>query len=102
MSRFYSRSAGSFLALGAAALLASPALAEEDQSDVQRRAPGERDIVVTGERGQRLETPRATSDLLDNPQTVTIVSTQEIRRQNLLTLRDALATLPGITFGAGE
>ena len=45
MSRFYSRSAGSFLALGAAALLASPALAEDDQSDVQRRAPGERERV---------------------------------------------------------
>ena len=33
---------------------------------------------------------------------MTIVSDQVIRRQNLLTLRDALATLPGITFGAGE
>src|SRR5690606_14253979 len=40
--------------------------------------------------------------LLDTPQTVTVISDQVIRKQNLLTLRDALATIPGITFGAGE
>ena len=33
---------------------------------------------------------------------MTIVSDQVIRKQNLLTLRDVLATIPGITFGAGE
>lgn len=104
MSRFYSRraaAASSFLALGAAALSA-PVRAEDAQSDVQRRTEGDRTIIVTGERGERLESPRATSDLLDTSQTVTLVSDQTIRRQNLLTLRDALATLPGITFGAGE
>ena len=96
-----------FLALGCVGFLASPALAEETdllaaaQTDV--RQPGDRDIVVTGERGrQRLESPKSTSDLLDTPQTVTVISDQVLRRQNLLTLRDALATLPGITFGAGE
>lgn len=102
MNRCPPRTTGPFLALGAAAIIASPALAAEDQSDVQRRDGSGRDIVVTGERGQRLESPRATSDLLDTPQTVTVVSDQTIRRQNLITLRDALATLPGITFGAGE
>ncbi|HEV2866124.1 MAG TPA: TonB-dependent receptor, partial [Allosphingosinicella sp.] len=35
-------------------------------------------------------------------QTVTVISDQTIRRQNLLTLRDALTAVPGITFGAGE
>src|SRR3546814_3290405 len=30
------------------------------------------------------------------------ISTQTIRQQNLLTLRDALSTIPGITVGAGE
>jgi len=94
-----------FLALGCVGFLASPALAEDNdlaaQTDV--RQPGDRDIIVTGERGrQRLESPKATSDLLDTPQTVTVISDQVLRRQNLLTLRDALATLPGITFGAGE
>src|ERR1044072_6188271 len=96
-----------FLALGCVGFLASPALAEETdllaaaQTDV--RQPGDRDIVVTGERGrQRLESPKSTSDLLDTPQTVTVISDQVLRRQNLLTLRDALAPLPAITSGAGE
>ena len=40
--------------------------------------------------------------MLDTPQTVTVICDQVLRRQNLLTLRDALATVPGITFGAGE
>jgi catecholate siderophore receptor len=96
-----------FLALGCVGFLTSPALAEDAtaaddaQSGVQQRT--DPDIVVTGARGEReLESPKATSDLLDTPQTVTVISDQVLRRQNLLTLRDALATLPGITFGAGE
>ncbi|HEU0135177.1 MAG TPA: TonB-dependent receptor [Allosphingosinicella sp.] len=88
-----------FLALGCVGFLSSPALASDDQSSVK---PGE-DIVVTGTREEpRLESPKATSDLADTPQTVTVISDQTLRRQNLLTLRDALTTVPGITFGAGE
>ncbi|MEA3029649.1 MAG: catecholate siderophore receptor [Sphingomonadales bacterium] len=96
-----------FLALGCVGFLSSPALAEDvlpaddAQSGVQRRTDA--DIVVTGARDEReLESPKATSDLLDTSQTITIISDQVLRRQNLLTLRDALATIPGITFGAGE
>lgn len=90
-----------FLALGCVGFLSSPALATDDQSSVEQGKA--RDIVVTGTRDQpRLETPKATSDLIDTPQTVTVISDQTLRRQNLLTLRDALTTIPGITFGAGE
>jgi catecholate siderophore receptor len=46
--------------------------------------------------------PKSTAPLLDTPQTITVISNQTIRQQNLLTLRDALAIVPGITFGAGE
>jgi catecholate siderophore receptor len=97
------RASGSplFLALGCVGFLSSPALAADDQSSVQ--PADQRDIVVTGERERsKLESPKATSDLLDTPQTVTVISDQTIRRQNLLTLRDALTAVPGITFGAGE
>ena len=87
------------LATAAGAETAALGLAADDaQSDVQRS-----DIVVTGARTeQELESPKATGPLLDTPQTVTVISDQTLRRQNLLTLRDALATIPGITFGAGE
>ena len=49
-----------------------------------------------------MESPKATSRLLDTPQTITVLSSEQIKQQNLLSLRDALTTLPGITFGAGE
>src|SRR3954469_5555221 len=92
-----------FLALGCVSFVSAPAYARADivaaQTDVQQPA---RDIVVRGERGRRLESPKTTSPLLDTPQTVTVISDQILRRQNLLTLRDALATVPGITFRAGE
>ncbi len=94
-------SAPLFLALGCVGFLSSPALAADDQSSVQ--PTNQRDIVVTGTKeAPKLETPKATSDLIDTPQTVTVISDQTLRRQNLLTLRDALTTVPGITFGAGE
>jgi catecholate siderophore receptor len=60
-----------------------------------------RDIVVRGTK-EEIRDPRATAPLIDTPQTVTVIGDQTIRKQNLLTLRDALATIPGITFGAGE
>jgi catecholate siderophore receptor len=90
-----------FLALGCVGFLSSPVLAAEDgvQDNVEQRP----DIVVRGGRpGREVESPKTTAPLLDTPQTVTVISDQILRRQNLLTLRDALATIPGITFGAGE
>ena len=93
-----------FLALSCVGFVSAPAYAADDlpvaQTDVQQQQG--RDIVVTGEREQRVESPKTTAPLLDTPQTVTVISDQTLRRQNLLTLRDALATVPGITFGAGE
>jgi catecholate siderophore receptor len=106
-SRLPAAGAPVFLALGCVGFLSSPALASDPvaatdtQSGVSQRT--DEPIVVTGTRDQReLESPKATSDLLDTPQTVTVISDQVLRRQNLLTLRDALTTIPGITFGAGE
>lgn len=46
--------------------------------------------------------PKYTELLRDTPQTITIVGQQLIEDQKLLTLRDILSTVPGITFGAGE
>ncbi len=108
------RAAGmpAFLALSCVGLIgATPAKAApidapeaETEEEAQRRGGDQaQPIIVTGDRPDReLESPRSTQPLLDTPQTVTVVSDQIIRRQNLLTLRDALSTIPGITFGAGE
>lgn len=92
--------APAFLAAACVGFLASaPAIAENVDEGFVEGEP----IVVEGERPQaEVESPKATAPLLDTPQTVTVVSDQVIKKQNLLTLRDALATIPGITFGAGE
>ncbi|MGE3474672.1 MAG: TonB-dependent receptor [Rhodospirillaceae bacterium] len=46
--------------------------------------------------------PKYTAPLLDTPQTITVIPQAVIKDQNLLSLRDVLSTVPGITFGAGE
>lgn len=87
-----------FLALGCVGMLAAPAqaeVAEEDQSGST--------IVVTGHlEHEEVKSAKSVAPIQDTPQTITVISDQTLRKQNLLTLRDALATVPGITFGAGE
>ena len=59
-------------------------------------------IEVTGERVQKPASPKYTQALVDTPQTITVVDRTTMDQQGLLSLRDVLSTLPGITFGAGE
>lgn len=89
-----------FLALGCIGFLhTAPAFAG---AAANAAADADATIVVTGVRESALESPKATAPLRDTPQTITVVSEEVIRQQNLLTLRDILSTVPGITFGAGE
>ena len=82
---------GAFVSTPAAALEAAVPVAAQDS------------IVVTGSvYADELVNPKNTAPLVDTPQTITIISDQTIKKQNLLTLRDVLSTVPGITFGAGE
>ncbi|WP_447753996.1 TonB-dependent receptor [Sphingopyxis fribergensis] len=92
----------SFLALSCVgSLISAPAFAA-DAGDAQDAPGGRSDIVVSGTLATEVESPKSTAPVVDTPQTVTVVSQEQIRQQNLLTLRDALSTIPGITFGAGE
>jgi len=96
------RAAPAFLALAAVGFVASaPAYAADPTDPVaeQDRA----DVVVTGQQVRsEQESPKATRPVRDTPQTVTILTNKVIEEQNLLTLRDVLSTVPGITFGAAE
>ncbi len=87
-------------------MLSSPAFAADDTVPVDEQHAGDAEakpIIVTATNPHsELESPKQVRPLLDTPQTITVVSSQTIRKQNLLTLRDVLATVPGITFGAGE
>jgi catecholate siderophore receptor len=60
------------------------------------------DTAITENEGRKQASPKATRPILDTPQTITVVTSKVIEQQNLLTLRDVLSTIPGITFGAGE
>ena len=90
----------SFLALSCVgALTTAPAQA----ADAPAPVAAQDSIIVTGQiYADQTVNPKNTAPVLDTPQTITIISDQTIKKQNLLTLRDVLTTVPGITFGAGE
>jgi catecholate siderophore receptor len=98
--------AAAFAGVAGLALAPGLALAEDDgppsASDaVANAATAVSDVQVTAAR-QVTESSKYTAALVDTPQTITVVSKAVIEAQNLLTLRDILSTVPGITFGAGE
>ena len=100
-----------FLAMSCVgSLISAPAMAAEIGADAAAEQQGERDrrdereqIIVTGQQYQtQQESPKSTRSVRDTPQTVTVITGETIEQQNLLTLRDMLSTVPGITFGAAE
>ena len=91
-----------FLALSCVGFLSSAPTFAADAA-VAAGSADQPTIIVNGQNEKvEVESPKAVAPLLDTPQTVTVISDQTLRKQNLLTLRDALQTIPGITFGAGE
>lgn len=106
-----SRSAPAFLALAAVGFIATaPAhaapLTADPADDPQQVTTEDRrrdDIIVTGQQVKSEQaSAKTTRPVRDTPQTVTILTNKTIEQQNLLTLRDVLSTVPGITFGAAE
>jgi catecholate siderophore receptor len=80
-------------------LTAAPALAQ----DRAPPAPGTEDVLV---RGQRLPTDvsssKFTAPVIDTPKSITVISQSLIAETGSTSLVDALRTVPGITFNAGE
>lgn len=100
-----------FLAMSCVgSLISAPAMASDagaeassDQQTEQNRRDEREQIIVTGQHYQtQQESPKSTRSVRDTPQTVTVITGETIEQQNLLTLRDMLSTVPGITFGAAE
>ncbi|WP_337186803.1 TonB-dependent siderophore receptor [Phenylobacterium sp.] len=92
------------LSIGAGAQAAEAGAVAEDVAVAtadQDRGTAVSGVEVEG-RLMKQNNPKVTADPLNNPQTVTIISKGTIAAQNLLSLRDVLSTVPGITFGAGE
>lgn len=92
---------------GAAGLSLSPGLAVAADAAVVTAADADQPTDISGvdiyaRKSGKPSSPKLTADPLDTPQTITVLSERTIRDQNLLSLRDILSTVPGITFGAGE
>ncbi len=81
---------------------AAAAAASGPAAEPQREPTDLDRIQVEADRLRKAQSPKYTAPLLDTPQTITVVDKQAMDQQNLLSLRDVLSTLPGITFGAGE
>jgi catecholate siderophore receptor len=109
MSRNSTAAAPAFLALAAVGFIASAPAHADDRTDDKAVAADDQDhrqddqIIVQGEIYKpKQESPKNTRPVRDTPQTITVISAEVMQQQNILSLRDALATVPGITFGAGE
>ncbi|WP_294394115.1 TonB-dependent receptor [uncultured Sphingomonas sp.] len=94
-----------FLALSCvgfiASSLASPAIARDKPTELEGASVVD-SAMAEDVKVERLESPKYNQPLLDIPQTITVISSLTLQQQNLISLRDALTTIPGITFGAGE
>ncbi|HWW66080.1 MAG TPA: TonB-dependent siderophore receptor [Sphingomonadaceae bacterium] len=104
-------SSPAFLALGCVGFIATAASAQgidqpQPDADKATRLGG---VTVTGtaidEQGYKIDrpaSPKYTAPLLDTPKSVTILPAQVIQESGSTSLVEALRTVPGITFGAGE
>ncbi|HJU40084.1 MAG TPA: TonB-dependent siderophore receptor [Tahibacter sp.] len=81
---------------------AAPATPDDAGAD-KRKNVAELDTVnVEGRDAEEPASPKFTAPLLDTPRSVTVVPQAVITDTASTTLLDALRTVPGITFGAGE
>ncbi len=60
------------------------------------------DPLVIDFRGERVDSPRYTRDLLDTPRIVTVLPQDLLEEQNTRSLRDAMRNVTGISLQAGE
>ncbi|GAB7529376.1 TonB-dependent siderophore receptor [Pseudomonas sp. 3A(2025)] len=91
-------------ALGlAVASCAGHALADQSRDKAVQLDNINVDAAGTGEyKTERSASSKITTQLLDTPQTITVVPAQVIQEQQALSLRQVLSNVSGITFNAGE
>lgn len=94
-------------AMGVALVAGLPAAAQAAQGTGKEPVPLSA-TSITGEAGQQAyqtesaSSHKHTAPLRDTPRSVTVIPQQVMNDTGALTLQDALRTVPGITFGAGE
>ncbi|WP_426159078.1 TonB-dependent receptor [Pseudomonas sp. TSRC2-2] len=83
--------------------------AEKTDSKVSGNAISLDATAITGEaqdstsyQVEKASSPKYTAPLVDTPRSVTVIPQQVLKDTGALNMQDALRTVPGITFGAGE
>lgn len=91
----------------AVATLSVPHIAQAADSDGNAISLGA--TSITGEvkedtsyKTEKSASTKYTAPLVDTPRSVTVIPQQVLKDTSALNLQDALRTVPGITFGAGE
>ncbi len=85
-----------------AAIMAASSMSVFGATDTELPAMTVKSSAQNSYQPEQATSPKYTESLRDTPQTMTVLSKDVIADQNLLSLRDILSTVPGITFGAGE
>ena len=89
------------LALGLGLVFATPAQADEADTEDQDARPAQR-IIVTGDKRNETGLDRIVTPILDTPQAISVVSREELEDRGITNLNDALRNVAGLTLGAGE
>ena len=82
--------------------------AESTDSKAQGNSISLGATTVSGEQNEqsyqieKADSPKYTAPLIDTPRSITVIPQQLIKDTAATSLQDALRTVPGITFGAGE
>lgn len=87
---------------GVAGLVLTPHVALADEAAPADGATEVSGVAVEGRVALQPASPKYTSQLLDTPRSVTVISREIITQTAATSLTDILRTSPGITFGAGE
>ena len=88
-----------FAMIGGLGVASAQAATEEIIDAGEQTASAVDDVVVSALRRQE---PKRTATLRDTPRSITVISEEVLNTTGSVTLADALRTVPGITFGAGE
>jgi catecholate siderophore receptor len=95
-----SRVRPSSLAAAIALVLNAGSALAQDQTPTE---PGTEEVLVRGERTPTdLSSSKFTAPIIDTPKSITVISQSLIAETGSTSLVDALRTVPGITFNAGE
>jgi catecholate siderophore receptor len=78
----------------------------QSTAEIESNNPNREEILVTGDKGgftrNNSSIGKFTESLRDTPQSITSLSSEFLDQRGVVSLEEALRTVPGITMGAGE